>query len=245
MIDIIVNADDCGYSKKINQHIEHFIQCKKISSTTIMANMDDFDGAIELYKKYGDTISFGIHLNLTEGEPLLYSKDLIDSGVIIEKDGKYVFEGHFPYYIASQKVLRAVHVELSAQIRKILNAGITPTHIDSHHFVHTFPSLITLVPTLMEEAGVTKVRRMRNYVPNRFQRFIRSMWLHLIKKRNTQSTDFFASFTELWNNPIDVSVKSIELMCHPGGRLFEDEEHFMEKINYPPNTRLISYHDNL
>lgn len=47
---IIINADDCGYSEKVNAAIEDCILKNAITSTTIMANMDDFEGALRLYK---------------------------------------------------------------------------------------------------------------------------------------------------------------------------------------------------
>lgn len=46
---LIINADDCGKSKDVNVAINHFIEAGKITSTTIMANMDDLDGAARLF----------------------------------------------------------------------------------------------------------------------------------------------------------------------------------------------------
>ena len=40
----IVNADDCGYSVHVNEHIKTAIALGHVSSTTIMANMNDFEG---------------------------------------------------------------------------------------------------------------------------------------------------------------------------------------------------------
>ncbi len=88
---LIVNADDCGYSKAVNEAICRFIEAGKITSTTVMANMDDFDGAVRLFNQYREKISFGIHLNLTEGHPLLYSQELLDKGYYKEIGG-YLFE---------------------------------------------------------------------------------------------------------------------------------------------------------
>ena len=67
---IIINADDCGLSEIVDKEIEYCIRHGLISSTTIMANMDDFEGARRLYDTYGNAVSFGWHMNLTEGEPL-------------------------------------------------------------------------------------------------------------------------------------------------------------------------------
>ena len=71
---IIINADDCGMSQTVNEHIDQAILADKITSTTVMVNMDDFDGEVRLYKQYHEHISFGWHINLSEGKPLLYSQ---------------------------------------------------------------------------------------------------------------------------------------------------------------------------
>lgn len=44
MIQLIINADDCGYSKKVDEAIERAIICHRITSTSIMANMTDLVG---------------------------------------------------------------------------------------------------------------------------------------------------------------------------------------------------------
>ena len=41
---LIINADDCGKNKEVNAAISHFIETGKITSTTVMANMDDLEG---------------------------------------------------------------------------------------------------------------------------------------------------------------------------------------------------------
>ena len=76
----IINADDCGKSVIVNKAIEASIINGLITSTTVMANMDDFAGAVRLFQEYGSRISFGWHINLTEGEPLSSSQLLLDNG---------------------------------------------------------------------------------------------------------------------------------------------------------------------
>ena len=49
---LIINADDCGKNKEVNAAIGHFIEAGKITSTTVMANMDDLEGASRLFDEY-------------------------------------------------------------------------------------------------------------------------------------------------------------------------------------------------
>lgn len=53
---------------------------EKLPALQSLANMDDLEGASRLFDEYQDSISFGIHLNLTEGHPLRYSQELLDRG---------------------------------------------------------------------------------------------------------------------------------------------------------------------
>ena len=90
---VIINADDCGASDFANHCIEDEIARGGVSSTTIMANMPGFNGAVEMYRKYHDTVSFGWHINLTYGEPLTQSQILLDKGFFLEKEGHVLFNG--------------------------------------------------------------------------------------------------------------------------------------------------------
>ena len=68
---VIVNADDFGQSVNVNRAIIDCFQKGLISSTTIMANMPAFDDAVDLAIENGFHQTVGVHLNLTDGEPLV------------------------------------------------------------------------------------------------------------------------------------------------------------------------------
>ena len=70
MKKIIINADDFGLNTSVNHAIIESFEKGLINSTTIMANMPGFDEAIDLAHKHNIINKTGIHLTLTEGEPL-------------------------------------------------------------------------------------------------------------------------------------------------------------------------------
>ncbi|HMF77552.1 MAG TPA: ChbG/HpnK family deacetylase, partial [Bryobacteraceae bacterium] len=55
-----------------------------------------------------------------------------------------------------------VEREFRAQIEKCLNAGLRPTHLDSHQHVHALPSLFRLVIDLAREYGIAGIRLPRD-----------------------------------------------------------------------------------
>ena len=249
---VIINADDCGYCAQNTNHIKKAIECGKITSATIMANMDDLEGALSLYHQYHKDISFGCHLNLLEGEPLAYSKELDDMGFYINQDGKTLFGNalKFRYTVLSPKVKRALYDELAAQIRKLQEGGAVLSHLDSHSHIHTSPSLFEVIAQISKDFKIPKVRRIRNYVSNPLSFYGRQAWALLSKAYNRDYifTDYFARFEEFFENPSLRGIKqtdTIELMIHPGHSLkhMQEEEELMLNMKYPEYIQLINYNE--
>lgn len=243
MTKIIINADDCGISTEVNQCIRHFIERRIVTSSTIMANMGAVEGAVALFKEFGQVVSFGVHLNLTQGEPLLPSQAFLDAGILTEKEGRVVFSGKFPYWTASGVVKKAAYKELEAQVALLLDMGVTPTHLDGHHHVHSYPSMLSVTPRLLKRFGIRRVRRMRNLTRRTISNALRSTWLPLVQVQapSIKSTRYFASLFEYFDHPAPLD-NTLELMCHPGG-IYEGEEAYMEGLSFPNYVQLISYHD--
>lgn len=234
---VIINADDCGISKAVDAEIEKFIQLGKISSTTVMANMDDLEGAKRLYELYKDNISFGVHVNLTDGHPLTYSQSLLDYGFFKEDKGKIVLNG---YPFINKRIPRILHQdvvkECVAQINCVRDTGIDISHIDSHHLMLTSSSMTTITPNVLMQANIKKMRRARNYMDKKSRSFfIRQLWFAYMKLRvkDLKSTDWFEMFASYYNivsNGFCLDG-SIELMTHPGG-CYPKEDELILSLDY-------------
>lgn len=243
---IIINADDCGMSKQVNEHIEQAILAGKITSTTVMANMDDFEGAVQLYKDYGLKISFGWHINLTEGCPLTSSQLLLDKGFFVERDGRVEMNGKAYWKKRLSSDMRSeIRKELMAQYTQLKDSGIAISHVDSHHHIHTAQSMTMIIPSVLKEIGVNKVRRMRNNVPGLIRRFPRQAWGWVYKMQNTDlvMTDVFCYFKDFATHNMHISGKTMEMECHPGHPKYEAEERMLMAQNYDNNMQLISYNE--
>lgn len=154
---VIINADDFGYNAAINASIENAIKLRRISSTSIMANGNNYEEAIDIAKKY-DNISYGIHLNITEFAPLTSTEvfrkyNLIDdNGCFIKRAALYV-----PEY--TEELVQAIKDEWRTQIKKVIKSGVKISHIDSHQHTHTIWELQDIVIELMDEFEIERVRR--------------------------------------------------------------------------------------
>lgn len=230
MNEIIINADDCGFNSIIDNAIEKYILDGKISSTTIMANMYDLNGAKRLFELYSNHISFGIHFNLTEGNPLLYSQVLLDYGYYVEDgNGNLVMNGQAFYYKRMPKfILKEIEKELLAQYYCLRDNNIKISHIDSHHHIHTSIGLLPVIPEIIQKTNCNKIRRMRNFMKPSFGRLFRQCWFNYIKlhQSNIKSTDWFCSIEDYFS-VIETGCRpkgTIELMCHPGHSSLKENE---------------------
>ncbi len=152
---IIINADDFGMSKEVNEGTKDGIRQGIISSVSVMANMPYFDDAIAFLRNY-PKVSVGLHFNITEGKPVILPKHV---GNIIREDD-YFF--HWPQLIGRVAFdaiqLKEVETELKAQFKRLQNTGLPITHIDSHHHVHLYPSIFNLVSKFADEKGIYSLR---------------------------------------------------------------------------------------
>ena len=244
---IIINADDCGKSIDVNQAIKNAILNRKISSTTIMANMDDFCGAVQLYKDFNLEISFGWHINLTEGTPLTQSQMLLDNGFYKENDGHIVFNGKtfrrkFINYIIWQELKK----ELTAQFEKIRDNGIQISHVDSHHHIHTIPGLWFYLPSFFNDIHIKHCRRIWNYGVSQFSHVIRQCWTIPYKIHGIRMPDTFTSFATYHSDRKLQQGEIIELECHPGhpNVIYKKEMELIYSTNIKSwDAQLISYKD--
>src|SRR5579863_2120073 len=109
-----------------------------------MANGAAFDDALRLARET-PTLDIGCHLVLVGERSLLTGK---------------------PYPPTVGRLLAALarrevrpYEELAAQVRRILDAGIRPTHLDTHKHTHLAPPVLEAVARLAEESGALWVRR--------------------------------------------------------------------------------------
>jgi predicted glycoside hydrolase/deacetylase ChbG (UPF0249 family) len=239
----IINADDCGKSPYVDSCIENAIKQRRITSTTIMANMDDFKGAVSLYKEYKDLISFGWHINLTEGKPLHNSDLLLEIGFYKEVDGTILLNGHDYWKKYIRKDAREeIKKELKAQYEKLSDYGIKICHADGHHHIHTAPSMILMISELIYELKIEKCRRKLNYVSSFSGRFLRNACMLPYTLRGIRMPDTFCSYMTYHQNPSLTQGDTIELMCHPGHPASTEETKLLNPVELTSSgAKLITY----
>jgi len=156
MIRAIVNADDFGLSRGINDGIILAHRQGILTSATLMANMPGFDHAVGLAKE-NPKLGVGVHLNIVRGKPLS-PPETIPS--LLTPEG--LFPADMPYLLKKirKKGLRPEEIEreFRAQIEKTLAAGIRISHFDSEKHAHTIPLIFGLALKLAAEYKIRRIR---------------------------------------------------------------------------------------
>ena len=156
MRKLIINADDLGISKDVDDVIEECIKKGVVTSSTLMANAPAFDDGVRIAKLYS-SVSIGVHLNIIQFAPLT-NVDVFKKHGIVGDDGQFIVRAVFHVPI-DEELKQAIFEEWDAQISTVKAAGVVPTHCDSHQHTHTIPALRDTLCRVLDKHGIRSVRR--------------------------------------------------------------------------------------
>lgn len=213
---LLVNADDFGFTTDVNAGILEAHRNGILTATTLMANGEAFDDAVALAKQT-PSLDVGVHFVLVGGRSLLSGAPLPQS---------------VPELVLAVAAGRmALFDELSAQASRIIEAGIQPTHADTHKHTHLLSPVCRALCAVAEEFRIPFLRRPADLdLPYRAPVKVR-MVNRLVRRRArrlpigpARTTDHFAGFTLTGRYGIPdlealfaaLPEGSTELMTHPG-----------------------------
>jgi predicted glycoside hydrolase/deacetylase ChbG (UPF0249 family) len=167
-ISIIINADDLGYSKKVNSEIARFAGANLISSVSVLANGPAIDDALTVLKDH-PKLSVGAHLNITEFNSLHQSSIFKDYLIVDELN---TFTGNVKHRkhispLFTRAILNDIYLEWERQVSKLLDMGLRLTHLDSHNMVHYWNALLPIVKQIQKKFNI-KIVRMKDVKPLSF-----------------------------------------------------------------------------
>jgi len=212
---LVVNADDFGFTRDVNAGIIAAHRNGILTATTLMATGQAFDDAVRLARE-APTLDVGCHLVLVGSPPFPPTVTALIAAL--------ARRGVRPYD------------ELRAQVLKIVDAGVAPTHLDTHKHTHLLPPVLEAVARLSEEFRIPWVRRPFDFpmqargvpwtrrVVSRGLGFARRRFSRVLAAHRCRTTDHFAGFAITGNYDADelaalirnLPEGSTEFMCHPG-----------------------------
>lgn len=146
---LIVTADELGLSSKRNQGIVDAHTKGIVTTASMLAYGPAFREAVKIAKGL-PKLDIGIHLNLSEGEPLV-----LGHKSIVNKDG--VFWGRQEARSRareSQFDLREVEREADAQIETLKSAGIKVTSMSSVDHLHIRGNLAQVLALVCKKHAI-------------------------------------------------------------------------------------------
>ncbi len=197
---LIMNADDFGLCRGVNFGIVDAHNLGIVSSTTLMAGGAAFDHAVTLAKD-NPTLGIGVHLTLTYGRPILSGhKTLVDDNGNFNK---------LSYVESNQDKIDPAEVEkeYTAQIEKVLAAGIMPTHLDSHHHTHMLDCNLPVFFKVAEKYNLPVRLRQPSQKPDGIT----------LKCPDCFEEQFFGETAtlEFLKESLTKHAGIVEVMCHP------------------------------
>ena len=208
---LVVNADDFGFTRDVNAGIVEAHRDGILTATTLMATGDAFDDAVRLAKET-PSLDIGCHLVLVQAPGLPATIPQLVQAVALGR-------------------IR-IYEELVKQVRRIVDAGLNPTHLDTHKHTHLLPPVLDAVARISEEFRIPWVRRPFDFPlqpggvgwKNKLMRLMSGRFGTTLARHHCRSTDWFAGFrltgsygSEDLMNVIRALPEGVtEFMCHPG-----------------------------
>ena len=105
---LIINADDFGYCKERNRGIIQLLEEGAVSSASILANAAESEEATCFARQFiyvhddDSQLSFGLHLNLTEGHPIAKGENVSS---LLDERGCFLGKFGFRNFLNQGKIL--------------------------------------------------------------------------------------------------------------------------------------------
>ncbi|OFW42006.1 MAG: hypothetical protein A3J28_18890 [Acidobacteria bacterium RIFCSPLOWO2_12_FULL_60_22] len=231
---LIVNADDFGYTRGVNRAILEACRNGVVTSTSLLANGPAFEDAVEIARGE-QRLDVGCHLNFVEGRPVSPAEQVPH---LVAADGRFWNARQLAIRLL-RRAVPAIELEreASAQLEKLLHAGLRPSHVDTHKHTHIHPRVADAVARAARRFGVGWIRRpFENWMPRGAPgsslrrlgvsslRWFSSGFERRMAAQGFSMPDFFTGIVltgRLTKQAFAETVAALqpgvtELMCHPG-----------------------------
>jgi len=242
--NLIVNADDLGWTDGVNRGILEAFHHGIVTSTSLLANGAAFAAGVQAARSTPG-LGVGVHLNLSDGPPVA-DREIVTS--LLNDEGEFAGGPESLLLRRARRglLLAEVENEWDAQIQKVRDAGIAPTHVDGHKHVHMLPGLFEIALKLAKRHDIGAIRVsleasnlraalasgskqnagvvMKQGMQARGLKLLARDAREQAERASISTADYFCGIAqtgELTREGVEQFVKSLpegttELMCHPG-----------------------------
>ena len=243
MRNLIVNADDLGWTPGVNRGIAEAHRNGIVTSASLLANGCAFEDGVQATREL-PRLGIGVHLNLSDGKSIAPVKQV---RTLLNDRGEFSGgpEALLLRLTAKSLNLAEVETEWSAQIEKVRGAGIRATHLDGHKHVQMLPGLFGIAVRLAKKYGIAAVRvshessklraalsedgsstsiTVKQGVQARALKFLARDAHEMAERSGIWTADFFCGIAQtgvMTKKGVLQLLRTLpdgttELMCHPG-----------------------------
>lgn len=154
---LILNADDFGLTPGVNRAIAELHAAGALTSATLMANGAAFEDAVATAHRH-PALGVGCHVVFTDGIPLSPPETI---PTLLGPNGETFRPSLASFFLAvlAGRVKEAeIAIEAQAQIERLRQNGITPTHLDTHKHTHILPGVARPLLAVAERLGIKAIR---------------------------------------------------------------------------------------
>jgi len=189
---LILTADDFGLSASVNAGVAHCFDHGLCTSASIMPNMPGFEEACQLVHKRGLEEHIGLHLVLTEGEPLTVA---MRENRLFCPDGRFGLQRSRRVLWLTAADRRVLADEIRAQAARCRRYGLPLTHLDSHNHAHEEWAIGSVVIAMAKELAIPRVRMALTFTDPRklAQRAYRWLYNRKLQTDGVARSRFFGS----------------------------------------------------
>ncbi len=121
-----------------------------------MPNGVAFDDAVHIARE-NSGLGIGVHVSLV-GERCIAAPG--DLGGLVDRNGMLprTYRAFIGAFLTGRFGTAEIRTEIQAQIAKLLDAGIVPTHIDFHQHLHMLPAIFPIALSAAQSAGIKVIR---------------------------------------------------------------------------------------
>ncbi|MBN2498635.1 MAG: ChbG/HpnK family deacetylase [Deltaproteobacteria bacterium] len=152
---VIIQADDLGLSPGVDRGVLRAFREGVLSSASLLACGPSFEHAVGLLRRSPD-LRVGVHLSLIGTPPAAPPSEIPG---LVDRAGRLPGSAAgLVFRLAASGRVEEIAAELGAQVDRVRAAGIDPTHLDSHKFVHCLPPVLEALILTAGRCGLERVR---------------------------------------------------------------------------------------
>jgi len=153
---LIVNADDFGWSERVNSAVLRAHREGILTTASLMVAETAWEQAVEIACAT-PSLGVGLHVATTFDRPLLPAAQIPS---LIGANGK--FEAN-PLraglnYAFSKRAREQLRCEMEAQFERFSETGLAWDHVDGHQHFHMHPTVFSHLLVLCDHYGVNRLR---------------------------------------------------------------------------------------